>query len=410
MFFKRLFKHESTRPAVKKVSQIINSKSHKQKKFISLMVVPSYSTGKTRTLRVPRALFHGVVIGMLVISAIVLGLNLRANHFERVAQTLDGYLHESETRYSDFRAYAEQVQDNLLEAAAQVAEELTETEYRARAELSRQARSHQTELEVILDKIEEIENIIRDMDEDRQAFIDGLNLRGEIIPPLMDILVELEESQASLRQLSLIHNPTVANPIPLIESAERNTGRNIGLMSLGGNEASVTHCMVQEYLEILMDELYVQRKLMNCLEHYRARMDIYLNNFPTLWPIAGSISSGFGWRSNPFGGRGVEHHSGVDIPARTGTQIRAAGGGVVVESGWRNGYGQTVIIDHGNGIRTLYAHNSRNLVTIGQTVARGEIIAHVGSTGRSTAPHLHYEVKINGTAVNPVPFMNEHYT
>jgi len=404
MFFKRLFKQVNTRPAVKKVSQIINSKSHKQKKFISLMVVPSYSTGKTRTLRVPRALFHGVVAGMLVISAVVLGLNLRANHFERVAQTLDSHLYETETRYSEFRAYAEQVQDNLLEAAAQVAEELTETEIRAQAELSRQARSHQSELEVILDKIEEIENIIRDLDEDRQNFIDGLSLRGAIIPPVNDILAELEVSQAALRQLSLIHNPIVA--APRIDAVDRN----IGFMSLGGNEASVTHCMVQEYLEILIDELYVQRKLMDCLESYRARMDVYLRNFPTLWPISGSISSSFGWRSNPFGGLGGEHHSGVDIPARTGTLIRASGGGIIVESGWRNGYGQTVIIDHGNGISTLYAHNSRNLVVIGQTVARGEVIAHVGSTGRSTAPHLHYEVKINGTAVNPVPFMNEHYS
>jgi len=399
MFFK-CFLQDKTRPAVKKVSHLIDNSSHKQKKYISLMVVPSYSTGKTRTLRIPRILFQVVIVSMLVISAVVLGFYLRSNYFQRMAQNLDGSLAETEARYYEFRAYAEQVQDGLIGAAAQIYEELNVTENRAQSALNEQAQKHRTELEIILDQIEEIERQIREFDEDRQAIIEGLSSRGAVIPPVAALAAQLKESQAALMESSLIHNPV-----------EHDTDTGVIFMAMGGAAyVPVTHCKVNEYLLLLTEELNVQRKLMDCLGYYRALMDTYLRNFPTLWPIRGKISSGFGWRPNPFGGRGTERHNGVDIPAETGTHIRAAGGGVVISSGWQNGYGLMVSIDHGNGIKTLYAHNSRNLVTVGQHVARGDVIAHVGSTGRTTGAHLHYEVIVNGTAVNPITFMQEYYS
>ena len=125
-----------------------------------------------------------------------------------------------------------------------------------------------------------------------------------------------------------------------------------------------------------------------------------------LWPVPGHyrVSSGYGDRARPIG-RGREFHTGVDIPAPTGTNILAAYGGVVILSGWNGGFGNTVVIDHGGGRTTLYGHNSRNLVTVGQTVARGDVIARVGSTGVSTGPHLHFEVRHNGNHVNPNPYL-----
>lgn len=389
MFFKR-FVQDDTCPA----------DNSKEKKYISLMVVPSYSTGKTRTLRVPRILFHAVIICMLVVSAIVLGFYLRSTHFQRTAQDLQISLGETEARYYQFRTHAEIVQDSLIEVAAQIYEELNETEYRAQSALTEQARQHKTELENILSQIEEIERQIREFDEDRQTVIEGLSTRGSVIPPVAAIMAELYESQVALREFSHIHNP---------QENERIT--NAGFVALGGSTAEYTlstHCQIVEYLQLLIEELSIQRKLMDCLESYRVRMDTYLRNFPTLWPVNGIISSGFGWRANPFIDGEREHHTGVDISAVTGTYIRAAGGGKVTFSGYSNGYGQTVIIYHGNGISTLYAHNSRNLVNIGQYVARGEVIAHVGSTGRTTGPHLHFEVQINGVPVNPIPFMLEY--
>lgn len=402
MFFKR-FRKANTQPQVKKASQFINSSSHKQKKYISLMVVPSYSTGKTRTLRVPRGLFHGVIIAMLVISAVVLGFFLQANHFQRVAQDLGATLEETETRYTEFRTYAEQVQDDLIEAAAQIYEELGETEQRARAELNRQARTHQSELEYILDQIDDIERIIREFDNDIQTIIEGLNSRADVIPPIFPILQELLASHEELRQNSLIHNPQDVVYVPV---------SGAGLLSAGGQDTvtqdTVTQDALQLYLDILMAELAVQRKMMDTLEFYKSQMTIYLRNYPTLWPVAAPISSGFGWRSNPFGGGSSEFHTGVDIPSPTGTHIYAAGGGIVTHAEWRNGFGLVVQLYHGGGISTMYAHNSSNLVSVGQEVSRGDIIAHVGSTGRSTAPHVHFEVHIDGVQVNPVSFMREY--
>lgn len=120
-------------------------------------------------------------------------------------------------------------------------------------------------------------------------------------------------------------------------------------------------------------------------------------------PVEGRLTSGFGMRVHPiFGVRKM--HTGIDIAAPTGAPIRAADAGVVVEAGYIRGYGYTVIIDHGGGVATLYAHCSVLLVEAGREVARGQIIARVGSTGYSTGPHLHFEVRVNGEPVNPLSY------
>jgi len=133
----------------------------------------------------------------------------------------------------------------------------------------------------------------------------------------------------------------------------------------------------------------------------------HLNSFngDFTWPIPthSRISSPFGTRTHPISGR-QEHHSGIDVPAPVGTRIIAAQEGVVRLSGRHGGYGITVIIDHADGYSTLYAHNSQNLVSVGQHVSRGQHIANVGSTGVSTGPHLHFEIRQGGRAVNPMRY------
>ena len=124
-----------------------------------------------------------------------------------------------------------------------------------------------------------------------------------------------------------------------------------------------------------------------------------------MWPLTGRISSGYGQRRSPITGR-TEMHSGIDIPAPTGTNIRAAEAGVVISSGWMGGYGLTLVIDHGDGLSTLYAHASRLIANVGQQVGRGEAVALVGSTGFSTGPHLHFEVRVNGRHTNPLNHLN----
>lgn len=126
---------------------------------------------------------------------------------------------------------------------------------------------------------------------------------------------------------------------------------------------------------------------------------------PSIWPTQGEVTSRFGWRSSPWGG-GSDYHPGIDIANSEGTPIVATADGEVVQSEWFGGYGKMVQIDHGNGIATVYGHNSQLLVRSGQRVKRGEVIAYMGNTGYSTGSHVHYEVRVNGTAVNPSSFLN----
>lgn len=139
-----------------------------------------------------------------------------------------------------------------------------------------------------------------------------------------------------------------------------------------------------------------------------ARMDALedgLDGVPQVMPAdSGMITSGFGYRSDPFTGGGA-FHPGLDFRGAYGSPIHAAAGGVISFVGQIRGYGNVVEISHGNGLLTRYAHMSKTMATVGQRVAAGDVIGKIGSTGRSTGPHLHFEVRINGRAVNPRPFL-----
>lgn len=129
-------------------------------------------------------------------------------------------------------------------------------------------------------------------------------------------------------------------------------------------------------------------------------------NAPSLWPIVGPITSSFGEREDPFNGEGA-FHAGVDISASFGEPIRATADGTVETAGMASGYGREVVIDHGYGVKTVYGHMSGFAVTSGQQVTRGQIIGYVGMSGRATAPHVHYEVRIRNTPVNPHKYLRE---
>lgn len=126
------------------------------------------------------------------------------------------------------------------------------------------------------------------------------------------------------------------------------------------------------------------------------------------WPVPGyyRISSGYGQRSDPFTGI-TDFHTGIDIPAPTGTKVIAAASGKVIHAGWINGYGYTVMINHGSNLVTLYGHNSALTVEAGQAVVRGQQIAKIGMTGRATGPHCHFEVRVNGSHTSPWEYLGE---
>lgn len=194
-----------------------------------------------------------------------------------------------------------------------------------------------------------------------------------------------------------------AEPIPL--SIRQGTQRKIEYYE---QIAQMTNSQLSAELALKVDmlekELYVQAKSYDELVEMTKTQEIRMENIPAIQPVMNKdlkrIASGYGMRIDP-----VYHvrrfHQGMDFTAPTGTEVFATGNATVKFSGWRQGYGNTVILDHGFGYETLYAHLYKSLVRKGQKVRRSDIIALVGNTGKSTGPHLHYEVRLNGRPIDP---------
>jgi murein DD-endopeptidase MepM/ murein hydrolase activator NlpD len=153
-------------------------------------------------------------------------------------------------------------------------------------------------------------------------------------------------------------------------------------------------------LDRLKTEVNIQERSFQELVEYLEDQKSLLASTPSIWPVKGWLTSTFGYRSSPFTGR-RELHKGLDIATRSGIPIIAPADGLVVFAGREGGFGNMVIIDHGYGITTRYGHCSSLETKLGQKIKRGDVVARVGNTGRSTGPHVHYEVAVNGVSVNP---------
>lgn len=161
--------------------------------------------------------------------------------------------------------------------------------------------------------------------------------------------------------------------------------------------------LVPSYNESIEEYNFLKSASFSRLHHEYAR-SWQKNVVPSMWPVNGVLLSRFGERTDPFSGEGAIH-AGVDISAPMGTPVHAAADGIVSRAEYYGGYGKLVTIDHGNGVSTRYGHLSRFDCVPGQEVRRGDIIAYSGSTGRATSPHLHFEVRLGGIAVNPHPYL-----
>lgn len=163
---------------------------------------------------------------------------------------------------------------------------------------------------------------------------------------------------------------------------------------------------MQDFIDQLTDSARLEEvRQQDLLRVLRSNKNL-LASVPSIWPANGFITSSYGMRVSPFG-RGGQLHKGLDISSRAGTPIIAPADGEVKMAALDGAYGNSVEIDHGGGIVTKYAHMQRFVVQPGQWVKRGEVIGYVGSTGRSTGPHLHYEVRLNGAPVNPMRYILE---
>ncbi len=172
----------------------------------------------------------------------------------------------------------------------------------------------------------------------------------------------------------------------------------------GGPNSALQWGDVEQTLNELQLTVPVREQSLLEIKDRIAEKNAIIASTPSIWPCEGEVSSRFGPRRSPLGG-GEDFHPGIDIANNYGTLVHATADGVVVFAGWYSGYGNLVQIDHGRGIVSFYGHNQSLLVQVGQTVKKGEAISKMGSTGLSTGPHVHYEIRVNGTAVNPASFL-----
>jgi len=156
----------------------------------------------------------------------------------------------------------------------------------------------------------------------------------------------------------------------------------------------------------LADQSAIVSSRLTQIESQFSQRSTLIAQTPTVWPVHGVLNSGFGVRADPFTGAPARHE-GLDIATARSEPVLATADGVVVHSGWAGEYGKAIEIQHGDRYETVYGHLEQTLVTAGQHVKRGDRVGLVGSTGRSTAPHLHYEVRVDGHAVNPLEYVLE---
>ena len=175
----------------------------------------------------------------------------------------------------------------------------------------------------------------------------------------------------------------------------------VGGIDLRGDERYLTLSELVDGMEAISREIEDRDIKFNLLEDLIMNNDLQEDVKPTKRPVKKSyISSKFGERTDPFTGRKA-FHKGIDFPGKTGSKVMAAGSGVVIFAGEQRGYGNLIKVDHGNDTVTYYAHNSKLMAEVGEYVTKGQQIAAIGSTGRSRAPHVHFEVRQGGEAVDP---------
>lgn len=230
---------------------------------------------------------------------------------------------------------------------------------------------------VVVAKLNLMQQQVRDLREKNQ---EAENQKGL----LLSRLTALDTTQRKLAEVSGISRPSDINK---------------SLIGQGGPDGNASMTDIERATVALESEL---RQIKDVFD----KNQVQLSSTPSGWPVRGYITDGFGFRKNPFGGGGTENHAGLDIATNHGTAIQSTADGIVIFAGVYGGYGNVVVIDHGYGITTRYGHMSRIDVEVGQQVTRGKQIGAVGSTGRSTAPHCHYEVRLHDRPVNPLNYLS----
>lgn len=205
------------------------------------------------------------------------------------------------------------------------------------------------------------------------------------------------------------HAPSFSSPLQSSDDNAASSGVEGAALNRGGpllRSSPVTEVDIQEKIAELVTQIELRTERLSSVEASLLQQTVLKDMLPNRSPVQAAFnSSSFGWRLDPFNGHKA-FHEGLDFTANTGTAIYAAAGGIVSFADQTPDYGKIVKIEHGAGLETRYAHASRLYVRNGQRVEKGEKIAEVGSTGRSTGPHLHYEIRLNGNALDPKKYLS----
>ena len=248
----------------------------------------------------------------------------------------------------------------------------------------------------------------------------GHQLLGEVkykLRKMAELRAEMAEVEETLSRLSEFGNKMRSFAgLKTIKEIKKGVGKS----GVGGpdeataeEKKSVLEKEKQSFLDVLEGDITElsskatrqEENFLRTVEFFSRKSDVIFST-PSIWPTRGWISSGFGYRVSPFTGR-RQFHEGIDIASNYGSIVRAPGDGTVTYVGRKRGYGRVLEINHGNGYVTRYAHNARILVKRGKKVKRGDPVAKVGSSGLTTGPHLHYEVRYKGRLVNPIKYIFE---
>ncbi len=233
-------------------------------------------------------------------------------------------------------------------------------------------------------------------DKQIEALDKKVNEQSAKIDAYLDYITYLSSLEVEIRKMAMIPGVPV-NINELIEQKRKDYSYTVESLAAKVEEND------QKFKALDTNAKNVETNLIVLREATKEYNDI-IEHTPNIWPVVGPIMSGYGWRYHPIYGN-LEFHKGVDIDAVEGTPIRVAASGVVTKVGWNGGYGLMVEVFHREGVSTIYAHLSKILVSVGQEVKKGEIIGNVGMTGVATDPHVHYEVRIAGSPVDPSPYL-----
>lgn len=345
----------------------LNFKKHKQSKFFTIMLVP-YSSKKTVSIRIPHWLLYALASFVVVVVAVMLMSRSQTNYFKLQADSISQRLSEAWQINSKLSQEKAIMESDVRQKDAEIQSQ--QETYQER--LEREKEYYQSELKLYEEKAKELEQKIEELD----------GMKNEIY----DLLSQKAGS-------------AVAVNVAFEDVKEADEAGGYTFLGYSSDTLETVYLKLEEKVEAQItdfEQLYNETK----------RIKPYLDAKPSIWPVWGIVTSEVGSRGNPFGGPGTESHTGVDIAVPTGTKVKAAGAGKVTHAGWSPGYGYLVTIDHGYGIVSMYGHNSKVLVDVGQWVARGDIIAKSGNTGRSTGPHVHYEIQVYGVIKNPRNFID----